>query len=123
MVAITVIIAAMIGTFVFGVPQNIQKTKFMGTSIQVEWSQDAVLLSYHADVDFHNIPQWNHLVYQQRRVRSDTEHCIFTISHQSRFGAVMTLTPAPDWSAGQKRILVVGSYNDSQQQIISDTYI
>jgi len=37
-------------------------------------------------------------------------------------GAVMKLYPAPDWPAGQKRVLAVGSFNDGVQQIILDSY-
>ena len=87
MVAITVIIAAMIGTFVFGVPQNIQKTKFMGyidpggtdagnCFIIIPWWTGRCI----PYINFRNSPQWNHLVYQQRRWRPDTEHGIFTSS-------------------------------------------
>jgi len=51
MVAITVILAAVIGAFVFGVPQNIQKAKFMGSSIKVDTNGGTVLLSYHGGPD------------------------------------------------------------------------
>jgi flagellin-like protein len=130
MVAITVIIAAMIGTFAFGVPQNIQKTKFMGTSIQVERNHGAVLLSYHGGPDdvsltSISITAPNGTIWYTSS--ADGDLTLNTGSSPApakpRLGAVMTLTPAPDWPAGQKRILVVGSYNDGQQQIISDTYI
>jgi hypothetical protein len=130
MVAITVIIAAMIGTFVFGVPQNIQKTKFMGTSIQVERSQGAVLLSYHGGPDdvsltSISITAPNGTIWYTSS--ADGDLTLNTASLPSptkpRLGAVMKLTPPPDWPAGKKRVLVVGSYNDGQQQIISDTYI
>jgi len=130
MVAITVIIAAMIGTFVFGVPQNIQKTKFMGTSIQVERSHGAVLLSYHGGPDdvsltSISITAPNGTIWYTSS--ADGDLTLKTGSSPApakpRLGAVITLTPAPDWPAGQKRILVVGSYNDGQEQIISDTYI
>jgi flagellin-like protein len=130
MVAITVIIAAMIGTFVFGVPQNIQKTKFMGTSIQVERSHGAVLLSYHGgpdDVSLTSISVTapNGTIWYTSS--ADGDLTLNTASSpppaKPRLGAVMTLTPAPDWPVGKKRVLVVGSYNDGQEQIISDTYI
>ena len=130
MVAITVIIAAMIGSFVFGVPQNIQKTKFMGTSIQVERTQGVVLLSYHGgpdDVSLTSISVTapNGTVWYTSSAEGD-----LTLNTESspaptkpKLGAVMTLTPAPDWPPGKKRVLVVGSYNDGNEQIISDTYI
>jgi archaeal type IV pilus assembly protein PilA len=130
MVAITVIIAAMIGTFVFGVPQNIQKTKFMGTSIQVERTQGAVLLSYHGgpdDVSLTSISVTAPNGTTWYTSSADGDLTLNTASSPAptkpRLGAVMTLTPAPDWPPGKKRVLVVGSYNDGQEQIITDTYI
>ena len=129
MVAITVIIAAMIGTFVFGVPQNIQKTKFMGTSIQVERSHGAVLLSYHGgpdDVSLTSISVTapNGTIWYTSSADGDLtlKSASSPAPAKPRLGAVMTLTPAPDWPA-KKRVLVVGSYNDGNEQIISDTYI
>jgi archaeal type IV pilus assembly protein PilA len=130
MVAITVIIAAMIGTFVFGVPQNIQKTKFMGTSIQVERTQGAVLLSYHGGPDDESLTSIsitapNGTIWYTSNANGDLT--LKSVSSPApakpKLGAVMTLTPAPDWPAGKKRVLVVGSYNDGNEQIISDIYI
>jgi len=51
MVAITVILAAVIGAFVFGVPTNIQKAKLMGSSIKLDTNEGAILLSYHGPDD------------------------------------------------------------------------
>jgi hypothetical protein len=39
-----------------------------------------------------------------------------------KIGALMILHPAPDWPADQKRIIVVGSFNDGVRQIIMDSY-
>ncbi len=73
MVAITVILAAVIGAFVFGVPTHIQKAKFMGSSIKVDTNGGTVLLSYHGgpdDISLDKItitaPNGTALVYQQR---------------------------------------------------------
>ena len=54
MVAITVIIAAVIGAFVFGVPTNIQKAKFMASSIQLDTKEK--MFYYHITVDRMTLP-------------------------------------------------------------------
>ncbi len=51
MVAVTVILAAVIGSYVFGMPMSIQKAKLMGSSVQMEMSQGLILLSYHGGPD------------------------------------------------------------------------
>ena len=130
MVAITVILAAVIGAFVFAVPTNIQKAKFMASSIQIDTNGGTVLLSYHGGPDdiyltSITVTAPNGTVWYTSS--ADGDLTLNTASSPApakpRLGAVMTLTPAPDWPAGQKRVLVVGSYNDGVKQIISDTYI
>ena len=129
MVAITVILAAVIAAFVFAVPTNIQKTKFMGTSIQVERNQGAVLLSYHGGPDdvsltSISITAPNGTIWYTSS--ADGDLTLNTASSppptKPKLGAVMTLTPAPDWPAGKKHVIAVGQFNDGVQQIIVDSY-
>jgi len=130
MVAITVILAAVIGAFVFGVPQNIQKAKFMGSSIKVDTNGGTVLLSYHGGPDdisltTIDITAPNGTVWYTSG--TDGTLTIKTASSppptKPDIGAVMKLSPAPDWPAGKKRVLAVGLFNDGVHQIISDSYI
>ena len=130
MVAITVILAAIIGTFVFGVPTNIQKAKFMGSAIQVDTNGGSVLLSYHGgpnDIDLDKITITAPNGTQWYTSSAEGDLTINTASSPApakpNLGAVMKLSPAPDWPAGRKRILAVGQFNDGVQQIISDSYI
>jgi archaeal type IV pilus assembly protein PilA len=130
MVAITVILAAVIGTFVFGVPQNIQKAKFMGSAIQLDTNGGTVLMSYHGGPDdvslsYITITAPNGTVWYTSSAEGD-----LTLSSASSpppvkpgLGAVMKLSPAPDWPTGKRRILAVGQFNDGVQQIIMDTNV
>jgi flagellin-like protein len=130
MVAITVILAGVIGAFVFGVPTNIQKAKFMASSIQVDRNGGAVLLSYHGGPDDISLTTI-HITAPNGTVwytsSTDGSLTINTASSPSpakpNLGAVMKLSPAPDWPAGKKRVLAVGSFNDGVDQIILDTYV
>jgi hypothetical protein len=130
MVAITVILAAVIGAFVFGLPVTTQKTKLMASSIQVDRIDGAVLLSYHGGPDdisltTINITAPNGTVWYTSN--SDGSLTINTASTPApakpNLGAVMKLSPAPDWPAGRKRVLAVGSFNDGVDQVIFDTFI
>jgi len=129
MVAITVILAAVIGAFVFGVPTNIQKTKLMASSIHVDRIDGAVLLSYHGGPDDISLTTI-HITAPNGTVwytsNTDGSLTVNTASSPSpakpRLGAVMKLQPAPDWPAGKKRVLAVGSFNDGVEQIILDSY-
>ena len=130
MVALTVILAAVIGAFVFGVPTNIQKSKLMAASIQVERNEGAVLLSYHGGPDDPSLSTI-HITAPNGTVwytsNTDGSLTINTASSPApakpNLGAVMKLSPAPDWPSGKKRILAVGSFDDGVDQIILDTYL
>ena len=130
MVAITVILAAVIGAFVFGVPTNIQKTKLMASSIQIERNEGAVLLSYHGGPDDISLTSI-HITAPNGTIwytsNTDGSLTINTASSPTPakpdLGAVMKIQPAPDWPAGKKRVLAVGSFNDGIDQVILDTYV
>ena len=129
MVAITVILAAVIGAFVFAVPPNIQKAKVMASSIQIDTNGGTVLLSYHGGPDdiyltSITVTAPNGTVWYTSS--ADGDLTLNTASSppptKPKLGAVMTLTPAPDWPAGKKHVIAVGQFNDGVQQIIVDSY-
>ena len=129
MVAITVILAAVIGAFVFGVPANIQKAKFMGSSIQVDTNGGTVLLSYHGGPDDISLDKITITAPNGTAWYTSSVDGALTINTASspapakpNLGAVMKLIPAPDWPAGKKRVLAVGHFNDGVDQIILDSY-
>ncbi len=130
MVAITVILAAVIGAFVFGMPTNIQKTKLMASSIQVDKTDGAVLLSYHGGPDDISlttirITAPNGTVWYTSS--TDGSLTINTASSPApakpNLGTVMKLLKAPDWPTEKKRVIAVGSFNDGVDQVIVDMYV
>jgi len=130
MVAITVIIAAVIGAFVFGVPTNLQKIKFMESSIQVDNNGGTVLLSYHGGPDDISLTTIHITAPNGTIWYTSTADGSLTINTapspapaKPSVGAVMKLSPAPDWPAGRKRVFAVGTFNDGVSQILLDTYL
>ena len=129
MVAITVILAAVIGAFVFAVPINVQKAKMMGTSVQIDTNGGAVLMSYHGGPDDIyltgiTVTAPNGTIWYTSS--TDGTLTLKTTSSpdpvKPRLGSVMKLSPAPDWPAGKKHVIAVGQFNDGVQQIILDSY-
>ncbi len=109
MVAITVILAAVIGAFVFGVPTNIQKAKLMGSSIQVDTNGGTVLLSYHGgpdDISLDKItitaPNGTAMVYQQHRWCPDYQYSIYTGSCQTESWRSDEIKPGSRLASGKK---------------------
>lgn len=129
MVAVTVILAAVIATFVFGIPVSVQKAKLMGSSIQVDTTGGAVLLSYYGGPDDNSLTMINITAPNGSVWYTSSTDGALTVSTATSpipvkpdIGAVMKLSPAPDWPAGKKRVLAVGSFSDGVQQIILDSY-
>jgi flagellin-like protein len=129
MVAVTVILAAVISTFVFGMPVNIQKTKLMGSSVQMDTTGGSILLSYYGGPDDISLTMINITAPNGSVWYTSSTDGGLTVSTATSptpvkpdIGAVMKLSPSPDWPAGKKRVLAVGSFSDGVQQIILDSY-
>jgi flagellin-like protein len=129
MVAITVILAAIIATLVFGLPTSIQKAKLMGSSVQMETTGESILLSYHGGPDDSSLTMINITAPNGTVWYTSSTGGALTISTATSpapvkpdVGAMMKLSKAPDWPPGQKRVLVVASFDDGVQQVILDTY-
>ena len=124
MVAITVILAAVIAAFVFGMASGVQKTKTvaasarkMGTTalITYEGGQDDAYLSY-LNVSFadNGTSFWtsgNSIVHD---ATSGTKPAVGQSFVSSQFNNNFV---------GSTHILVTGGFNDGTQQVIMDAYI
>jgi flagellin-like protein len=135
MVAITVILAAVIAAFVFGMSGNVQKTKVVaataqmtttgGIDITYQGGQDDPSLSYITI----SAPNGSATFYTSS-VQGSLTLCpsggCNTVTDQKKpdVGAVMKLIPPSptDWP-GQKHIVVVGAFNDGANQVILDTMV
>jgi flagellin-like protein len=129
MVAVTVILAAVIAAYVFGLPMHIQKAKLMGSSVQMDTTGGSILLSYYGGPDDTSLTMINITAPNGSVWYTSSTDGALTVSTATSpapvkpdVGAMMKLHPAPDWPAGKKRVLAVGSFSDGVQQIILDSY-
>ena len=128
MVAITVILAAVIAAYVFGMPANVQKSKVVaatamathngGIDITFQGGQDTETLT-GINITAPNGSMW---------YTTDSAGTLAISSSTStppRIGAVMKLTPPSptDWPDGQRHIVVVGVFNDGSSHVILDTMV
>jgi len=129
LVAITVIIAAVIAMYVFGVPTNLTKIRVVAMTAQLETSGDIVLM-YQGGQDDQSL-----LSIRITAPNGTVWHPINTVGSladsgstfaKPDVGAVMKLyplSPVSDWPSGQKHIQVVGIFGDGVDQVILDTYV
>ena len=128
MVAITVILAAVIAAFVFGMSGNVQKTRVVaatalmttggGIDITYQGGQDADSLS-GMNITAPNGSFWYSIDSAGTLAESSST------AVPPRIGAVMKLIPPTptDWPTGQKHIVVVGTFNDGSSHVILDTIV
>jgi len=128
MVAITVILAAVIAAYVFGMTGNVQKTKVVaatavmttggGIDITYQGGQDADSLS-GMNITAPNGSFWYTIDSAGTLAESGST------AVPPRIGAVMKLIPPTptDWPTGQKHIVVVGTFNDGSSHVILDTIV
>ena len=122
LVALTIIIAAVIAAFVFGLGSNMQKTKVVATSAyQVG---DDILINYLGGT---NDPELSHLV-----INAPDGKTYITVSKTGQLA--LSGTPVrPDIGSviilynnatpGRDRVIVVGHFNDDAIQVLLDRTI
>jgi flagellin-like protein len=126
MVAVTVILAAVIASFVFGSTGNIPKTKIVATTVQLETSGSIVIV-YQGGQDSDslmtiNITSPNGTIWHPIDAVGTLANSGSTYA-KPNIGAVMKLHPAADWPSGQKHVVVVGAFGDGPSQVITDTFV
>ena len=127
MVAITVILAAVIAAFVFGMAGNIQGTKVV--SIGSKLDGDDIVLTINGGPDLPALQQLTITIDGEKpqNVACDGAEIddttiasgIITAGNDQKFrvGDTITITPTDvDWG----RLLVVGKWSDGAEQIIID---
>jgi flagellin-like protein len=135
MVAITVILAAVIAAFVFGMSGNIQKTKVVaatvnqvGTAITVTWQggQDDASVQYLKLVTAggaanYTIASAGGSTAAPAGLIAQAAVPTITAANKPNVGATYTLLGAG--TAGQDSIVVVGHFADGTDQIVLDSYV
>lgn len=134
MVAVTVILAAVIASFVFGSTGNVQKTKVIAATANLE-TTGSIAIVYQGGQDDQslsyitvNAPNGTAVFYTSSEDGAlkpcPSGGCnIATDQKKPKVGAVMKLLPAPDWPSDNKHVIVVGSFSDLGNQVILDTFV
>jgi flagellin-like protein len=126
MVAITVILAAVIASYVFGMSGTVQKTKLVAATALMTTGGD-IDITYQGGQDADSLTGLN--------ITAPNGSFWYTIDSTGtladsgsapvapRVGAVMKLHPAADWPSGQKHIVVIGIFNDGSSHVVLDTIV
>ena len=125
MVAVTVILAAIIASFVFGSATNIQKTKLVATTVQLDPDGSTITIMYQGGQDDGTLTSLT-ITAPDGTVKytggdgSELVDIPPTPPVKPNIGAPLKLVgswPAP------RHVLVIGSFGDSADQVITDTYL
>jgi len=124
MVAITVILAAVIAAFVFGMGSNVQGTKTVGLSLQKDGTSLQVTILGGPD-----LPTLQYLKVTIDNTENFTQASSFTMEttqvekrdsgKEFKVGDIFTLAGAMD-AKGYKHVIVVGHFSDGQDQMLAD---
>ena len=129
MVAITVILAAVIAAFVFGMSGNITKTKIVAVTAQ-QPDADHVTVTYQGGQDASSFS------YGLVTVTPSDATCPFTYTNTTPAGDNDGLAPrvgswvtavstdlADDCFSGKDHVVATGTFGDGSVQVLLDTYI
>jgi archaeal type IV pilus assembly protein PilA len=113
MVAITVILAAVIAAFVFGMAGNVSKTRSVAATAQISGSS--------AIVTYNGGPDTTQLTALTITGTDKSNGIITATALSSAVGSTVTLPT----TAGTNRmhIIVTAGFNDNTQQVILDTFV
>jgi len=113
MVAITVILAAVIAAFVFGMAGNVSKTRSVAATAQLSGSN--VIVTYNGGPD-------NTQVSSMTITGTDRAGTAFTaVALPATVGSSVTLTAGTGTQS--VHVVVTATFNDNTQQVILDTFI
>jgi len=114
MVAITVILAAVIAAFVFGMASGVSKTKTVAATARQ--LQTDVIVTWQGGQDNALVSSYNMTVTTSAGTTIGPQRINDNIvGNSTKFAGVGT--------AGQDRVIVVGNFNDGSQQVVLDTYV
>ena len=114
MVAITVILAAVIAAFVFGMAVGITKTKNVAVTAR-QVGTTGIVVTWVGGPDNAAVNYWNATI---------TTAGTGTVNMFNNTGnTVGNSTSLPWGSSGQDHVVVVTGFNDGTQQVVLDTYV
>jgi flagellin-like protein len=114
LIAITVILAAVIAMYVFGMPANVTKTNIVAATARPD-TTGVILVTYQGGKDDDAMSSLD-IIAPNGTVSSYANPDV---------GAVMKLfPPSPtDWPTGKKHVVVIAAFSDGPNQIILDTFV
>jgi archaeal type IV pilus assembly protein PilA len=129
MVAITVILAAVIAAFVFGMSGNISKTKVVAVTVQ-QPTADKIVVTYQGGQDAQTLSNLN------VTLTPGTTGVTYTfvpgdstgqygelVGAPVQVGASTTATASAGTFSGRDHVVATGIFTDGAQQVILDTYV
>ena len=125
MVAVTVILAAIIASFVFGSAANVQKTKIVATTVQLDPDGSTIIIMYQGGQDDGSLTSLTITAPDGSLRYTGGDGSVLvnvppTPPVKPIIGASLKLVgswPSP------AHVLVVGSFGDGADQVIADTYL
>ena len=128
MVAITVILAAVIAAYVFGMPANVQKSKLVVATALVT-NAGGIDITYQGGQDQDsltavNITAPNGSVWHTTDGKGTLADSGSTYAPPNVGSVMKLIPPSPtDWPPGQKHIVVVVTFNDGSSHVMLDTIV
>ena len=113
-VAVTVILAAIIASFVFGSSDNVEKTKMVAFTAQMT-TTGAIHVTYHGGPNADSLTA----------IDINAPNGSVSSYAMPNVGDVMILYPSSpsDWPSDRKHVVAVGHFNDGAIQVILDTMV
>jgi archaeal type IV pilus assembly protein PilA len=129
MVAITVILAAVIAAFVFGMSGNISKTKTVAVTVQKQDSSHITVMN-NGGQDGSSLTELNATTDPVMTAcsggtfsgSSSDGYCLIT-GNPVPVGATMSLNSTPSGYNTKTHVIVVGAFNDGSKQVLLDTSV
>ena len=120
MVAITVILAAVIAAFVFGMAGQMQKAKSVAATVSQQ-TTDTIIITYQGGQDAVSLETLNCTATQDDG--TDITQNVGTVGSELQVGTSVTLVASGSHFAGKNHVVAVGHFNDGTDQVILDTYV
>jgi len=125
MVAVTVILAAIIASFVFGSAANIQKTKLVATTVQLDPDGSTIIIMYQGGQDDGTLTSLTITAPDGTLRYTGGDGSVLvnvppTPPVKPIIGASLKLEGS--WTP-PRHVLVVGSFGDGADQVITDAFI
>lgn len=123
MVAITVILAAVIAAFVFGMSGQVSKTKIVAVTVQ-QPDTGHIVVTYQGGQDAQSFESGTVTVTNDETtdpaVTYDNGDGTDNATLENRVGSSVTATGT---FTGKNHVIVVGAFTDGTEQVLTDTYV